>query len=453
MLPLNQLTYPRIIEWLKRSNITMWNLSGIKIEELTNQYDLAALMLAHLQRHTLKLQLILGTGAAVFWGVIMTIQSITNPDYKNYLIVLHILRIFMVLSITLWYIKKGNIITAWSALVISSVSASFIFLIIEDILGVIILDIFTFVVPSLVLPIRKNIQFLLFSFTGYIMLAIVKKVDLEQWILFQLLFFFIIIWILYFGVLLRKFISMFARVTILMKQESESRARNQQRIDDLITHVSQIATLEHDIRQPLRAIQGYLEVIRDEQPDISNLVLPALGAVYRSERIINNLLDSAKSKLSMQQPEVRSFDLQASFRRLENVTQGLAHYYTYPVIPIIFSCNINTCLKLPEEKFERAILNCVDNSLKVAPQGSIISIYSFIQAHKLCICIADQGPGLPQQVIAALNNSNDQDLQSHVQGLGLRQILSFVQEANATIYVESSPYGTKVKFLFDYENV
>lgn len=133
------------------------------------------------------------------------------------------------------------------------------------------------------------------------------------------------------------------------------------------------------------------------------LVMPALAATQRADRLINNLLDATRDEGRQQQKFRGPTDISEVLRRLQDITGGLARYYTAPPVPIHFIFDqFLPVVMIDQEQFERALLNLLDNALAHSPPTGIIEVRAWVNDRELMIEVQDLGPGLPEHVHAAL---------------------------------------------------
>jgi signal transduction histidine kinase len=249
------------------------------------------------------------------------------------------------------------------------------------------------------------------------------------------------------GVVIRRFVRRFAQTTVEIEDAAAQRGKLEQRMDDLNRQIGRIASLEHDLRQPLRAVQGYLATLSAEAPNADELITPALAAARRADRLINNLLDQARAEAHQQRTLRAPLDLARFFAALERTAPGLASYYTDPPVPIEFAlAERMPAVAIDSEQLERAILNLLDNALAYSPPDGLVAVHAWATDTDLMIEVRDMGPGLPDAVTRALFAGAAPD-DGPRPGLGLRQVHSMAQAHGGKLSVDSSADGTTVRII------
>lgn len=156
-----------------------------------------------------------------------------------------------------------------------------------------------------------------------------------------------------------------------------------------------LANMSHELRTPLNAIIGYVELLRDEAPDLSFAqATPDLERVHSASThllgLIDAILDLTKIEadevsLSPQPLELRSFvlDTVASLRPLA-VQQGL-HLVVDPPPP--------TNVFVDPQKLRQILLNLLGNALKYTQAGGV-TVRCETDARTFRIEVMDTGVGI-----------------------------------------------------------
>ena len=247
------------------------------------------------------------------------------------------------------------------------------------------------------------------------------------------------------GIVVRRVARQFAQATVQAQAEAVQRAQLQQRMDDLRRRTQLLASLEHDLRQPLRTVEGYLGALLAERTDTTDLALPALAAAQHTDRLLSNLLDQARAQAQQKPHAPQPTDLAQLWSKIQQIAQGLARYRTDPPIPISFVIeDALPTMRLDAEHVERAILNLLDNALAVSPPDGTITVRARVLPDSVQIEVQDQGPGLPEDVRYALLF----DTPSASLGLGLQQVQRTVSTHGGQIEVDTSVSGTMIRLIF-----
>lgn len=403
-------------------------------------------MMTRLQRDMLLLLMAIGLPLSLFFGVQLFHDSWGALTMPPAMFFIHVVRIGLLGCLVFLFLYRGNVLLAWASALCITLSTLLIEIWLLQEPGLLIFALFSLAGPALVLPLRLNLLLI-----GGLVLALFLIVRFtfpvysDSWASVGLFFATLMIGITAMGAVVRNVVRRLARTTVANEREAAQRARVEQQMHDLRQEVERLASLEHDLRQPLRAVQGYLTVLGAEMPDANELTLPAIAAAGRMERLINNLLDQERAA-TKQPPLLRQrVDLEQFFATLQQTAVGLARYYTDPPIPIHFTIAHMPEIAIDVEQLERALLNLIDNALAYSPIDGSIEVRADSTGAMLAIEVRDRGPGIPDAIIQALYANeplNSRHNSRH--GLGLRQAYSMACAHGGGLSCEATDQGTCV---------
>lgn len=162
--------------------------------------------------------------------------------------------------------------------------------------------------------------------------------------------------------------------------------------------------LVHDLRSPITAVLGALEVVEStlpaEQTGDSEIRLQGVRVARRGAQrvlaLVENLLDISRmnsGKVELTRSRVLLHALAAGV-----VSEFYPQSLEYGVIlqnrvpPDLPGLNID------QSKIGRVLTNLIDNALKYSPSGSQIVIFADVNpAGTACIRVSDSGPGIPPE--------------------------------------------------------
>jgi signal transduction histidine kinase len=386
-------------------------------------------MLRSLQRDMLILLVVMGVFFALLSGA-QVVQGIwVTHTLPLAMLVVHVIRVVSIVSLVLFFAWRNQITPAWVSWILLSVGTLLIDIWLTKAPGLIVVAVFSLVGFALTHPI-----WLTTLITGGIIAALLALVGLAfpiypEDIASSILIFCILVFgCACIGIVIRRFARRYAQTTIVHAQTAVHSARLEQQMLDLRKHLAAIASLEHDLRQPLRVVQGYHTLLQTMLPQAETVLLPAAAAVRRAERLASNLLDLARADAQAHLRPRQLADINLVFAELQQATPGLVHYYTEPPIPVHFAIQTLPLAAIDPEQLERALLNLLDNALVHSPLGSQIDIRACVDAGQLAIEVRDGGPGIPEQITRALlsGQAPEQATGEH-RGLGLRQVYNMAQ--------------------------
>jgi len=236
-------------------------------------------------------------------------------------------------------------------------------------------------------------------------------------------------------------------------------------LDDLETTVKSLSRavemyewgrgLAHDMRGPLSAVIGYLDLIRRRVGESSPHQLLryaelAHEAALRVNQMVQDILDvinhEERGGLSIQRQET---DVHELFRLVSNTFGGLAE-----AKQVRLSCRVEEepagPLWADPKQLQRVFDNLVGNALKFTPAGGGIMIRARWTSERYFFEVADTGRGIPCDV----QNQIFQDFQqvqpedrARGYGLGLALVKCIVRAHQGEVQVESE-IGSGSRFIF-----
>ncbi len=161
-----------------------------------------------------------------------------------------------------------------------------------------------------------------------------------------------------------------------------------------------VQSLTHDLRSPLTAVRGYLQVLVEEMAGPVNeqqkkMLRVMENATTKLLYIISNLLDSAKISAGKLQVNLSEVNLRQLIPNLVEIMHAEAakKKITLTVeLPDTFSAiNIDASL------IERVIINLISNAVKFTPENGFITIKAAELSDRVQIQVVDTGPGIPAE--------------------------------------------------------
>ncbi len=211
--------------------------------------------------------------------------------------------------------------------------------------------------------------------------------------------------------------------------------------------------LTHDLRSPLTAIIGTLEIIEDGRAGHldehgEKLVKLADRNGERMMRLINDLLDVEKMSAGMLQVTIEDVCLDEVF---ENVKESTAAWIEEHGIKLALE-DTGLFVKADGEKLERVVFNLVANAIKFSPTGGTISISAREVDKDVEVTVADEGRGIPadqlESIFERFNQAHVGDGKEHGgSGLGLTICRSLIKLQSGRVWA-TSELGKGSQFHF-----
>lgn len=202
-------------------------------------------------------------------------------------------------------------------------------------------------------------------------------------------------------------------------------------------------SISHELRTPLASIIGSVSTLLDASRLYSEAAKRELleniqDGAARMERLVSNLLDTARLESGMVRPKIDWCDVEdligAALARLKDTTR---HH----------SIRISVAEGLPLMRadfvlIEQVLVNLIDNAIKYSPRGSDVFISADRTEDAVKISVEDSGPGIrPEDVSRVFDKFYRGEWTKTVggTGLGLSICKGIVEAHGGRIWTENLP--------------
>jgi PAS domain S-box-containing protein len=202
-----------------------------------------------------------------------------------------------------------------------------------------------------------------------------------------------------------------------------------------------IHTVSHDLRSPLTAILGYMELIERTGPLNENQLdfLHRLqGSVQHITNLVNELLDLGRLEAG--------FDTRREPVHLENVLKFSLDVFDGQVK----KKKINLITKVDNDlksvranpiRIRQMIDNLVGNAIKYTPNNGIVQVIMVMEENQIVMRVIDTGPGIPAEeqsrIFEKFYRATNRPESVEGSGLGLAIVKSIVDSHQGRVWVES----------------
>jgi len=201
-----------------------------------------------------------------------------------------------------------------------------------------------------------------------------------------------------------------------------------------------ISMLSHDLRNTLGSITPTIDFIMKNLDDRNRLnsLLPMIKKTAGdSMKMVTDVLDFIRNR------EVEKADLDL-LSMINEVKEAIAEQTSALLPQFLVSCPENITIKGDRTKLQRLLVNLIRNAFEATaniPEAEVILTAS-VFGDDILITIADNGPGIPAEVMEKLFTPFVTFGKTNGTGLGLAIAKQFVDAHGGKIEVQSSARGT-----------
>ena len=206
----------------------------------------------------------------------------------------------------------------------------------------------------------------------------------------------------------------------------------------------------HEVRNPLSIINNYLEIlgVKLEGDDPAQQDLDTIrGEIHRINAILENLSQPGPAETS----EILPVDVNALIADLSHMFQTSL----FAAHDIEISLNLDESMPpmlTSEDAIKQIYTNLVKNAVEALPAEGLVMVYTQDQVNvdgkaHFEICVADDGPGIPAEILPDLFSPVQTTKGEGHAGLGLTIVKNLVNELHGSISCRSSDKGTSFHIL------
>jgi signal transduction histidine kinase len=229
---------------------------------------------------------------------------------------------------------------------------------------------------------------------------------------------------------------------IVTSELADSRTE-QGRRDDVLSIVA------HDLRSPLSVISLTAENLAQMTPGSfkPQLVNPITSAVFRMERLLDDLLDLARIESGTLRIVKRRLDIGVLLSEVLRsygpmfAARGITFTVAKPAHP--------TVLFFDHDRIVQVLSNLLGNAMKFTPQRGKVALQVDKQVDCVVVALSDDGPGIPPDVLPHVFErflQIDSDTRRGL-GIGLHICENIIHAHKGRIWAESE-FGNGATFRF-----
>ncbi|WP_277714650.1 PAS domain-containing protein [Bacillus atrophaeus] len=203
------------------------------------------------------------------------------------------------------------------------------------------------------------------------------------------------------------------------------------------------AGIAHEIRNPLTAIKGFLQLMKPTMEGNDHYFDIVFSELSRIELILSELLMLAK-------PQQHAYKEHLNLKKL--ISEVTALLETQANLNGIF---IKTAFQREsifingdQNQLKQVFINLIKNAVESMPDGGTVEIDTTEDEHSVHVTIKDEGEGIPEKVLKRIGEPFLTTKEKGT-GLGLMVTFNIIENHQGTIQVDSKPdKGTAFKISF-----
>ena len=202
-----------------------------------------------------------------------------------------------------------------------------------------------------------------------------------------------------------------------------------------------VSIVSHEFRTPLTGIQGFSEMMRDEDLPLADMKEYAADInkdAQRLNRMINEMLDldrmeAGRMTLNREATDLNTIVSEAADRVRPNA----------PGHPITLALEIGMpALSADRDKLTQVVANLLSNAVKYSPTGGEIVVTTALEGSDIHLTVHDKGMGIPADMLEVIwerYSRVDSDASRGIQGtgLGLPIVRQIVNMHGGRVWAES----------------
>jgi two-component system sporulation sensor kinase A len=190
------------------------------------------------------------------------------------------------------------------------------------------------------------------------------------------------------------------------------------------------AGIAHEIRNPLTAIKGFLQIMHPELKNHNQYFHIIFSELNRIEMILSELLMLAK-------PQETKFKQANLVTLLQDVSMLLETQANLNSVSIEQKHeNSNIMINCDQNQLKQVFINLFKNAIDAMPKGGKVTVHTKRYENNVSIVVKDEGEGIPSELIERIGEPF-LTTKEKGNGLGLMITYKIIEDHNGTIFVES----------------
>ncbi|MFS0509357.1 PAS domain S-box protein [Bacillus altitudinis] len=203
------------------------------------------------------------------------------------------------------------------------------------------------------------------------------------------------------------------------------------------------AGIAHEIRNPLTAIKGFLQLIKPKTKDRDQYFEIVFSELSRIEIILSELLMLAKPQ---QTASMQTLDLKKIISEVTALLETQANLNG--ILMNTSDIEEDLLMNGDQNQLKQVFINLIKNAVESMPDGGKVDITAKAEKEGILVTIRDEGIGIPESVMKRIGEPFLTTKEKGT-GLGLMVTFNILENHNGTIRVDSDPEkGTVFHIMF-----
>ncbi len=208
-----------------------------------------------------------------------------------------------------------------------------------------------------------------------------------------------------------------------------------------------LRTMSHELKTPLNAIIGFSDLLGtladsaspDQIREYSGLIHTGGNNLLR---MLNQIMDLTKISAGRYELNRQPLDAGLSLWSLKDRYDGAAGDKAIEIV--VDDCANGLVVDVDETAYNTLLGNLVDNAVNFTPKGGRVHLHAARDGDRVCISVADNGPGVAETDLARILEPFEQGGRSTTDhsagaGLGLTLVKAICELLGGTLTLQSKP--------------
>ncbi|RLL45529.1 PAS domain-containing protein [Oceanobacillus piezotolerans] len=201
------------------------------------------------------------------------------------------------------------------------------------------------------------------------------------------------------------------------------------------------AGIAHEIRNPLTSIKGFLQLLQAGVNRKEEYFKIMIDEIEKMEKITTELLFISK-------PLTDHKGREAISEMVYDIVSLLSPEAKLKNIDIIVDPSIHETIYCDKSQIKQVLINIVKNAIEAMDEAGQITIYIENTEYHTELCVCDEGPGVPEEIIHKLGEPFFTTKQNGT-GLGIMITKRILEAHHGSLIIErNATKGSTFKLLF-----